>query len=667
MLVGTVEFTLFALLVVILAGPMIAERFRIPGLLGLIFFGMALGPNVLGWLGRVGLVEDLGTIGIIYLMFLAGLSFNLKSFSESRRSAITFGLLGFGVPFVLSLWVGVDFLDQELASAALIGAMWASNTLVAYPDVRSAGLSETRSVSASVSAGVVADLLSLLILAVVTSQAVIESSFVEEILGRAEPQGQRLSLIVSIPLLIGFTLWALPRIATWFYVKVGHSRVQRLLFSLSGMAGGAALAVAGGLEGIIGAFLAGLGLNQRVPAGSELMDRIDFVGSTIFIPAFLVSIGLTIDPAAFFDIETVALGLIFTGLVVVGKTIGVGVAGLISRYSIVEIGLMASLSFGQAASTLAIAQVGLGLGFFGQDVVNGAIFAIVATALITAISTRFFINRMPKPEKPPASLGERILVDARATESDLDLVMDFAGGLAHLDGGVLIPFAVHESGGLDVARSNIESAEEAAAHAGHDAEGVVRVSGSFATGTAELMLETDATLCVLPWTRGQFGSSYVFGSALDSIGSMSPIPIAAVQILRPWTRVVIVIGENRIDWHREDADLALEVGRSAVRSEEGGAIVFARDTSPFISELTEDQGFDIRTGKLSVESLNNMLEPDDLLVVPAYVLYGASTPDRLRLSRAATGRNVALVAGPRRMIIGKGETRRMERLVGPRT
>ena len=163
MLVGTVEVTLLVLLVAILAGPIVAERFGIPGLLGLIFFGMLFGPYMSGWLGRTSLVVDLGAIGILYLMFLAGLGFNLQAFAENRTSAIIFGLLGFTVPFVLSVATGMVLLDYGILAASLVGAMWASNTLVAYPDVRAAGLADTRAVRDSVSAGVVADMLSLLV------------------------------------------------------------------------------------------------------------------------------------------------------------------------------------------------------------------------------------------------------------------------------------------------------------------------------------------------------------------------------------------------------------------------------------------------------------------------------------------------------------------------
>lgn len=664
MLVGTVEFTLFVLLTVLFAAPMLVERVRIPGLLGLIFFGMLFGPNALGWLGRVGLVEDLGTIGILYLMFLAGLSLDLRAFFESRRVALTFGLLGFAVPFLLSIWVGLEVLDQTLLPAALIGAMWASNTLVAYPDVRAAGLADNRAVSSAVSAGVVADLMSLLVLAVATSTAVIEMD--EELIAPQQDAGTTLPLIISVPLLVAFTLWLLPRLGNWFFTKVGHSRVQRLLFSLAGMAAGATLAVIGGVAGIIGAVFAGLGLNKLVPGESELMDRIDFLGSTIFIPAFLVSIGLTIDPSALFDLETARLGLIFAGLVVVGKSLATAVAGIIFKYSYAEMGLMASLSFGQAASTLAIAQVGLSLGLFDQSVVNGAVLAIVLTALATATFTRMFIKRIPRPEPSQAAIGDRILVDARRTSSDLETVMKFAGLIAAADGGVMTPFTVRSTSRLEPARLRIEEAEQAAAAAGHDASGLVRISESFTTGALELVLENDASLVVLPWVGPRFGSRYVFGSDLDAFGSRNPVPTVSVQLLAPWNRVVLVLGNAGTAWRGEDANLACNIARSLVKPVEEPLLVFARQVGEHPEALREVEGVDIRYGVLRPSDLLKALRPDDLLVIPVYVVRDASFPDQLRMARDLARYDFALVAGPRRMTITNPEPHRAERIVGRR-
>ena len=401
-LIGSVEATIAVLFAIVVLGPTLAERFRIPGIVGLIAGGMLFGPFVIGWLDSGGLVDDLGAIGILYLMFLAGLSFDIKAFNENRRMAIAFGLLGFFIPFVLSVLVVDQSEDIETLGALLIGAMWASNTLVAYSEVQSAGLQSTRSVGAAVSAGVVADLMSLTVLAFATATAVIEIEpvdlpFAGDIAERLAPEGVEastpdpaLALWIGLPLLIFVCLWVLPRVADWFFVRVGRSRPQRFVFTLALMAVGATVALLGGMEGLIGAFLAGLGLNRLIPARGPLMERLDFVGTTLFIPVFLISIGLNIDPAVLIDPQTIGLGLLFTSFVLVGKTTAALLAGRIFRLSRDEVGLMASLSFGQAASTLAIAQVGLSLGMFEQNVVNSAVLAIVITAFITSYATRFF-------------------------------------------------------------------------------------------------------------------------------------------------------------------------------------------------------------------------------------------------------------------------------------
>ncbi len=400
MLIGTVEATIAVLLAIVVLGPTLAERFRIPGIVGLIAGGMIFGPFVIGWLESGGLVQDLGAIGILYLMFLAGLSFDIKAFNDNRRMAITFGLLGFFIPFLLSVFVVDQSEDIETLGALLIGAMWASNTLVAYSEVQSAGLQSTRSVGAAVSAGVVADLMSLTVLAFATATAVIEIDtldlpFGTEIAERLAPEGVQpttpdptLSLWIGLPLLVFVCLWVLPRVANWFFVRVGRTRPQRFVFTLALMAVGATVALLGGMEGLIGAFLAGLGLNRLVPARGPLMERLDFVGTSLFIPVFLISIGLNIDPAVLIDPQTIGLGLLFTGFVIVGKTTAALIAGRVFGLSGNEVGLMSALSFGQAASTLAIAQVGLTLGMFEQNVVNSAVLAIVITAFITSYATR---------------------------------------------------------------------------------------------------------------------------------------------------------------------------------------------------------------------------------------------------------------------------------------
>lgn len=667
MFLGTVEVTLLVLLFAILAGPIVAERFRIPGLLGLIFLGMLFGPYVLGWLGRIGLVADLGAIGILYLMFLAGIGFNLQAFAEDRTSAVVFGLLGFAVPFVLSVVTGMVFLDYGILAASLVGAMWASNTLVAYPDARAAGLADTRAVRDSVSAGVVADMLSLLVLAVATSYAVIETVDPLEASGAANAgRAPSLPLWITIPVLVGFTLWVLPKLGDWFFLRVGKARPQRFLFALVGMAAGASLAVAGGLEGIIGAFLAGLGLNRLVPKNSELMERLDFVGSTIFIPAFLVAIGLSIDPAVLFDLNTIGLGLLFAGLVIVGKTTAVAIASRFFHYTFDEAGLMASLSFGQAASTLAIAQVGLSLDLFGQDVVNGAVLAVVFTAFATSFGTQFFIRRVPRPAVLQGAIGERVLVDVRPSGSDLDTLVAFAGLVARGDDGIVVPFAIPAPGHKEAGRLRITEAEASAADAGHDTEGIVRVSESFVNGTVELVEEVDASMLVLSWSGPKLSNDYVFGNEIDEVGEHVGVPSVAVHLIRPWNRVVLAIGNTRVPWHREDAELAASLAKRLRGRKPMPLIVFGNDHSMVEEAVGTAKNTTFVTVKRGSRELLEAVRPDDLVVAPAYVLQAIPAPNQVRLVRRLAQIDVAVVAGPNRLTVaGHANAHRSERILGP--
>ena len=633
----------------IIAGPIIAERFGFPGLIGLIFLGMAVGPFVLGWVRSVGLVSDLGDIGLLYLMFLAGLSFNIRAFMQNRTNALVYGLLGFFIPFGLSYYFAISFVDLEILGALLVGAMWASNTLVAYPDVLAAGLQNNRAVSAAVSAGVVADLLSLTVLGVVTSTAVIELEAVPySVPTTPDPT---LPIWLGLPLLAGFCLWLLPKITEWFFVKVGHTRSQRFVFALAGMAAGSAVALLGGVEGLIGAFLAGLGMNSLIPQRSALMERIDFVGGAIFVPAFLVSIGLSIDPRAMFDADTILLAIAFTALVVVGKTVAAIITGVIFKLSSMDIGLMASLSTGQAASTLAIAQVGVSLNLFSQEIVNAAILTVVITAFITSYGTRFFSHRVDRPALIEAPLGDTVLVDVRASASDLQSVMDVAGAIARVDRGVVTPYMVPIPGQLDIARERVEEATGAAAATGHDASGEIRVDDSFSSGTLSLVEEVGASFTILDWRISRAPTELVFGSEIDLVGERSSVPTAAVRVLRPWNRVVVLTGDVADDWSVEDAWLAMEVARRLSARRELPLVIFTPDPGVVKPRISDAPLTEVVAGHSSVGDVVHGLADDDIVIVPAHVVSSASTLGKWRAAKALRNISVMVVAGPHRLSV----------------
>ena len=661
---GSVELSLLILLTIIIAGPILAERFRIPGLIGLIFFGMVVGPFVLGWVGSRGLVSDLGDIGLLYLMFLAGLSFNIRAFMENKANALVYGLLGFVIPFAMSYYFGISFIGLGVLGAALVGAMWASNTLVAYPDVQAAGLQNNKAVSAAVSGGVVADLLSLTVLAVVTSTAVIDVQ--PELYIEASTPDPTLPIWIGAPLLVGFSFWILPRVAEWFFVKVGHTRSQRFVFALAGMAAAAAMALLGGLEGLIGSFLAGLGLNSLIPARSALMERIDFVGGAIFVPAFLVSIGLAIDPRALFQFDTIILAVFFTGLVVVGKSMAAGITGGIFKLSFSETALMASLSVGQAASTLAIAQVGVSLDLFGQDVVNAAILTVVVTAFITSYGTRFFSRKVERPPLADKPLGESVLVDVRPLGSDLTRLLEIAGAIARVDRGVVVPYMVPATGQLDVARSRVELATAAAAETGHDVTPEIRVDDSFAAGTINLTEETDASFLVLSWRGPRLSTDFVFGNEIDVIGERSTIPTAAVRVLRPWDRIVVLTGEVRSDWNEEDNLLALAVARRIRGSKGTPMLIVANDPDSLPERVSAWEDVEVQRAPGNMSELRKIIGHDDLVVVPVHAIGVSRVRTPWRIASQYRDTSSIIVAGPHRLSVsGTSVQRHVHGIVNP--
>ncbi|MGB7879172.1 MAG: cation:proton antiporter, partial [Ilumatobacteraceae bacterium] len=406
-----------------------------------------------------------------------------------------------------------------------------------------------------------------------------------------------------------------------------------------------------------------------------LMERLDFVGTTLFIPVFLISIGLNIDPAVLIDPKTIGLGLLFTGFVLVGKTTAAVIAGRIFGLSRDEVGLMSSLSFGQAASTLAIAQVGLTLGMFEQNVVNSAVLAIVITAFITSYATRFFASRVPPVvvDRPP--IGQQVLLDARGSTSDLSCLVAFAGGIARPDDGLVIPYGVTG----DTARSDVRAAvDRAAAEAaadGLDGDGMVRVGDSFTSATVDLVAELDASLVLLAWDGPKWAADYAFGNDIDGVGQASPVPTIAAHLVHPWDRIVVQLGQPRSAWQREDVELTVDVVRHLREGTDVELVVLCDDESTaalFDRDGDHDSSRDrermtVITDRAEREDVINRVAPTDLVIVPAHVVHDMPPLRLRRLVRRLQKTNIAVVGGPHRLTISQGVTTRpLSTAIAPR-
>ena len=334
---------------------------------------------------------------------------------------------------------------------------------------------------------------------------------------------------------------------------------------------------------------------------------------------------------------------------------------------------MSSLSFGQAASTLAIAQVGLTLGMFEQNVVNSAVLAIVITAFITSYATRFFASRVPPVvvDRPP--IGQQVLLDARGSSSEISSLVAFAGGLARPDGGLVIPFGVTGDTPRSDVRAAVDRAAAEAAADGLDGDGMLRVGDSFTSATINLVTELDASLVLLAWDGPKWAADYLFGNDIDGVGQASPVPTIAAHLIRPWNRIIVQLGQPRTAWQREDVELTADVVRHLREGTDIELIVLCDDES--MRALLEHEGdrdrdrerVTVITDRADQEDLFNRLEPTDLVIVAAHIVHDMPPWKLRRRVRLLHDTNLAVVGGPHRLAISQGVTvRPLSTAVTPR-
>lgn len=394
----------FTVLAIILVAPMLLERLRIPSIVGMIFAGVIVGPHGLEVLERDGSFELFGKVGLYYIMFLASLEMNLQDVQHIKGRAAVLGLLGFAIPMGVGYVANSWLLGFGAGAAVLMAAMYASHTLVAYPIVLRYGLSRLRSVSIAVGATIVADTLTLLVLAVVGGM------YKEHVTGF-----YWVWLVVKVVLLGLLIIYVFPRLGRWFFRRYGDS-VAQYVFVLVLVFLGAGLMELVGMEGILGAFLVGLVLNRLIPPSSPLMGHIEFVGNALFIPYFLIGVGMLINLRALVDHPgallvagvMVAVGLFSKWLAALGTQ---KIFGMTSGERLLMFGLTGS----RAAATLAVVMVGYriilpdGSRLLGDDVLNGAMVLILATCVACSMVTENTARRLALKRKAgEGALGENI-------------------------------------------------------------------------------------------------------------------------------------------------------------------------------------------------------------------------------------------------------------------
>ncbi len=379
----------FLVLVIILFAPIVLERLRIPHIIGMILAGVVIGEHGFNILARDSSFELFGKVGLYYIMFLAGLEMNMEDFKSIRVKATVLGLLAFIFPLGIGIWTNLHLLDYSLTASVLLASMYASHTLIAYPIVIRYGINRQRAVSIAVGGTAVTDTLTLLVLAVIGGMYKGETSDMFWIW-----------LVLKVVVLSVVIMYAFPRIGRWFFRRYSDNVVQ-YIFVMAMVFLGAGLMEFVGMEGILGAFLAGLVLNRLIPHVSPLMSHLEFVGNALFIPYFLIGVGMLIDVNVLFGhIDSLKVAVVMIIVALLGKWIASWLTQKIYKMRSLERELMFGLSNAQAAATLAAVLVGYniilpdGERLLNEDVLNGTILLILVTCVVSSFITEHAAKRI---------------------------------------------------------------------------------------------------------------------------------------------------------------------------------------------------------------------------------------------------------------------------------
>ena len=407
----------FVVLLIILFAPIIMGKLRIPHIIGMVLAGVLIGRYGLNILQRDSSFELFGKVGIYYIMFLAALEMDIQGIKNNKHRFLIFGSLTFLIPFVMMLLTGINLLGYTPAMALLLATMMASNTLIAYPIVSRYGLQKKPSVTLSVGSSMLSLLMSLVALAAIVASH--EDS--------GPPVAFWLFFVVKFVAYCGAMILLIPYLTRWFLRRYSDA-VMQFIFILAMMFMSAALSEVIGLEGIFGAFLSGLILNRYIPPVSPLMNRLEFIGNALFIPYFLIGVGMLINIRLLFvggAILWVVFCIVFFGTL--GKAIAAYVSCVLFKLPLSSGHMMFGLTSAHAAGAIAMAMVGMrlktadGQPMMDDQLLNAVVIMILLTCIISSIITEsaaqmITLRDKEIPQNDNTGDDEKILIPVKYPE-----------------------------------------------------------------------------------------------------------------------------------------------------------------------------------------------------------------------------------------------------------
>ncbi len=530
------------LLIVILTVPYFFERLKIPGLVGLLLAGVALGPNGLRLLNHdTETMKLLSDIGLVYLMFVAGLEIDMEQFRQTKFRSMGYGSLGFIVPLIIGTVTGRLFHFSWVA-AILIGSLFASHTLLAYPIISRLGVLGNEAVLVTIGATIFTDIASLLVLAVCVAIHAGNFTPINFII-----------LLISLAVYSASVLFGLDWAGRQFFRRTGNNEGNQFLFVLLALFLASLGAQLIGVEKIVGAFLAGLAVNDAVGEG-PVKDKVVFVGSVLFIPIFFVSVGLIINVPAFIkSIASIWLTLALVCGPVLGKFGAALLAKIIYRYNWREMLTMWSLSMPQVAATLAATLVGYQAKLISQEVLNSVIVLIVVTSSLGPIitsrvaaglassATNLSEETIEEDEAQPSPKQHfKVVVPVYNPESEHYLI-EMAQLVARHESGQIIPLviiqpdpqtdAAHLDHSVEQGELLLQRATELSRELGVQAQPLLRIDDSIAHGISRASREQNASLILMGWGKWTGFRARLFGNVIDNVLWAAHCRVAVARLL----------------------------------------------------------------------------------------------------------------------------------------
>jgi Kef-type K+ transport system membrane component KefB len=613
------------ILFIILLAPILLRSLKIPGIIGLILSGLIIGPHGLGWIEKNAAVDLFSTIGLLYIMFLAGLELDLKEFKTNKHKSLVFGFYTFVIPMAIGFPVCRYLIELDFNASLLVASMFSTHTLVTYPIVSRMGISRHEAVAITVGGTMLTDTAVLVLFAVI----------VGSVKGEINLQFW-INFAISVVLFLMVVFLLIPVLTSWFFKKLEGEKRSHFIFVLSMVFFAAFLSEVAGLEPIIGAFAAGIALNRFVPRTSSLMNRLEFVGNAIFIPFFLISVGMLINLSVIGNgtYAWIIAGTL-TVVAIIGKYLAAAMTSITFRFPANWRRLIFGMSSSHAAATLAVIMVGFRMGIVDENVLNGTIVLILVTCLVASFITENAAKKILIEENNYSSaevtpqMEQKILVPI-SNPNTMERLIDLAIAIKLPKNRFpIVSLSVVDDdhtakSKLIEARKMLEQAIIHAAAIDQKVEIITTIDQKVTAGIKRVAKEIFASEIIIGFAMKNQFSEMLFGNNVKYIveNTDQAVWVASIQAnLSQFKKIVVICPKfaDREYGFQNWMSRLLRMGKSLELSIH---FLSTPQTYEHVAEFHKQQRSSVRIGHTDFtdweefQNLGQLLSPSDLILIP---------------------------------------------------